>query len=193
MVMASLAVVIMITPLIATAQACGGGGGWKKKSTETFTLNPTTDSPTIVGLVEIIAPTEKIVNDGATRIAWGALREYEYKGVLGEGTIYARTVYSISDWPLAGNAGKGHGIYYWTLVIDTDKGYGTGTLQGYAYLRWDFDGTAAPPRYEQWTNAQLDGKGDLSGMTVFLETYGTNRPPAPVWKEWFTKTTIISK
>jgi hypothetical protein len=189
MVIALIAVAMMVTPLVATAQACG----WQEKSIQTFTLDPAVDPPTIRGYTETVAPTEKIVAEGTIRLAWGAVRVYEYNGILGHGWITGKTIYSVSDWPAVGNAGEGHGIYLWTMVLDTDAGYGTGTLEGCAYLRWEFDSTVVPlPRFEQWTNARLYGRGDLKGMTVLLDTYATMKPPLPLYKDWFTKTTIIS-
>ena len=191
--------VMMVTPLIGTAQALG-----KPHVGETFTLIPFEDDPTIIGETSIIPTTTKLIGpDDIFRLGKYGYRSYEYVGVLGEGVMYVETVSSLAKRVYNEKGGfntEGDGTYKVVFEITADGGYGTGTLEGMCRIHWENDvppGTI--PRTEQWWTMSLHGKSDLNGLNVFVEAYATRvkgvlpDPPFPlVYKQWWTTTTIMS-
>ena len=75
-----LALTLILTP---TASACRHS----RNTVETFTATPFVDPSTMTNMVDLDKGKEKYVNDGTFRIAHGALREFDYSGPYGTGTL----------------------------------------------------------------------------------------------------------
>jgi hypothetical protein len=180
-----IVIVMMVTPLIGTAQALG-----KPNVGETVYLDPANDKPTIIGEKTNNPATVKQVGpDDTFRLSWGAIRSYDYAGVLGKGVMTVETISSLAKQDPSITIGNG--IYKVELIIEGD--YGTGTLEGMCRIHWE-NVFVDPKSAEQWWTMSLHGKGDLKGLNVFVEAYAARVGTAPplTYKQWWTTTTIMS-
>jgi len=199
-----LTLVMLTTPLIGSAQACGCGR-WRIVDVYTRTLG--VDQPTVAVLEEIPGDINKIVRNGSLWIRSGTFRTSAYgsedddRGPLGYGTVYMKTMISIthiSDENITTSlgeipkTGKGYGIYGYKLVIE-DGPYGEGTLNGVGGTRWEWNLTDPNPlkwRYESWGSVSyMHGTGDFAGVKVHTESYTSI---VPALGTYHTKTTVMS-
>ena len=193
-----LAAIIIISPMLATAEACGHRGHRAKPTVETFTVEAFVDPSTITNMVELMPSKEKFVCHGTIRIATGGQREYDYAGALGTGKLYLETIRTVAkvsgtvEFPPGSGVytnatGSGGGFYAYTLVID-DGPYGSGTLKGAGRLDWTFDVTVMPPNYEQTEQVTLRPvSGNLDINRVCIEGCAN-----VVYGWWWTTTTVYS-
>ena len=177
---------MIATPIVSASR-------WRNpRKSETFTLIPFVDDPTSsVGATEIIGPTSKWVGpviepyylEGSVKISRGAVRVSSYQGPLGEGSLTMTTILSVAKYQNPGLA-SAHSIH--TVTFDIAGSYGTGRLTGFAQMEWklDFSNT---PRYYQIITMFLQGKDDLKGLKVFVESYGAFNP-MPTFNSWWNVT-----
>ena len=175
-----LALTLILTP---TASACRHS----RSTVETFTTTPLVDPSTMTNMEDLEKGTEKYVHGGTIRIAQGALREFDYTGPLGTGTLYLKTIKSIGhlEVPNDISISTGRGIYRYTLTIDNGP-YGTGTLVGVGHQQWDYNATEL--RFEGWDSVKLVPiKGDLNIKSVSVEGYSM------FFDWWWITTTLVSR
>lgn len=180
---ALLAVAVLATPLLGTAEACRPR---RHKTVETFTVTPFEDPSTFTNMEQLEEATVEYYRDGTVSVAHGTLRKHDYDGPLGTGTFYIKTLLSIAQLtiPYSNVAQIGRGLYKYTLVID-DGPYGTGTLEGYGTVKFDYN--LLEYRYEQWDTAKMvPVEGAMNIICVSVEGYGF------LFDWWWTTTTVVS-
>ena len=186
-VMSSAVIILMISMLIVSIfgintvsakQTC------RSSTVDKFTATPFVDPPTMTNMKDLEPGSEKYVCEGTIRIAQGNLRQCDYNGPLGAGTLFFKTVYSIMhvEIPNSISIGIGYGIYQYTLVLDNGP-YGSGTLKGIAKLNWDYNINEFS--FETWDTAKLfPVDGNLNIKWVSVEGY-------TFFFDWWWTTTII--
>ena len=159
--MTLLAVVMMATPLIGTAQAC------RRRTVERYSVEYT---------MFTVSPPNPPEFIGNHMILSGAVSEGAYDGPLGAGTMTAELI----EGRINLVTGESRFAYKNTLAI-TDGPHGTGTLTGFSYfkLNW-FD---IP--IEATGITFLSGTGELEGIRVFGKKGFTVTIPGPayVWED----------
>jgi hypothetical protein len=125
---AFLAVAVLATPMLGTAEACRHR---RNRTVETFTIVPFEDPATLTNMEQLEEGSVEYYRDGTVAVAHGTLRMHDYNGPLGTGTFYIKTLFGIRQAPIpySNAAGIGRGFYEYKLVID-DGPYGAGTLKG---------------------------------------------------------------
>ena len=178
-----LAVAVLATPLLGTAEACRHR---RSRTVETFSVIPFEDPSTFTNMEEIEPATVEYYCDGTVSIAHGTIRKHDYNGSLGTGIFYIETLLSIAHVtiPYSNVAQTGRGLYKYTLIIN-DGPYGTGTLKGYGTVKFDYN--LLEYRYEQWDTAKMvPVEGNLNIVRVSVEGYGF------LFDWWWTTTTVVS-
>ena len=193
-----LAVTVLATSLVGTADACGHRGWRKRRTVETFIKITGQDPPDMAyPPTQVIAQGEqKYLCDGSIIIAKGLIREFSYEGALGTGSITWEQIISVSHVGggyfelipglLVNVTGSGRGAFKTTLEI-TDGPYGAGTLTGVMVSDWEWSYATVPPDgfigYPRGTLAH--GTGDLSGIKAYLDGVNLN------YVIWYN-TTVVS-
>lgn len=172
---------IFLTSIIGTAQALGNG-----LTIETYTVTPFVDSSTLTNMVPLVDTESKFVCNGYVRINHGTLRQLDYQGALGTGTLYLETLHSRSqeEIPYIQLTEVGEGVYQYTLEID-DGPYGTGTLKGIGKLEWVY--SIQDFIYELWGTAKLvpvEGEMDINWVSIDVYQF--------LFDTWWTTTTVVS-
>jgi hypothetical protein len=181
---ALLALAVLVTPMVGTAQARGWGRCRKPKIVDVYTRTPGVDLPTVVAITDEPSTFNKVCGNGKIWITSGRQRTYVYgspeddRGPLGYGTQASKEIISVSEitdvWiPTATGempvAGQGFAIYKVTLTIE-DGPYGTGTLSGIVKLNQNWDFTGAIPSYNFVGTLKFTrGTGDFAGVKVNIE------------------------
>ena len=187
-------IVVSLDPLVFTLARTGKVKNWP--SIETVTKDPTVDPADMsFSQSQQIKPTErKFLYDGTISIETGGIREFNYTGALGNGTLSWEQVISKAhvgggyvEFPpnsgqLANVTGYGWGFYKAKLEIN-DGPYGTGTLTGIMRTNYNWEVYVYFTGYPKVVFEH--GTGDFKGMTVYMEGVNMN------FVIWFN-TTIIS-
>jgi hypothetical protein len=171
-----LAVVILATPLIGSAQACRHSGRSKK-------VVPYENSISLAVVPD--STEEKWSEDGHVVIRKGTQRIGAYDGPLGVGTMYSEAIISVTRFtiPPSGtpptSVGRGGAVYKEKYVIESGP-YGAGTLEGICVMKWDINTVDTPPHYDYVGYSTFGhGTGGLAGITLKYKTTGSALPAGP--------------
>ena len=174
--MTLVAVVLLATPLMSTAQGWGPSGGPK-------TVVPYEN---FISLAPVPGTTEvKWSGDGHVVIRKGTQRVGEYDGPLGVGIMYSEGIISVTEFeiPPSGtpstSVGKGGAVYKERIVIESGP-YGAGTLEGICVMQWDINTVDSPQIYDYVGYSTFGhGTGGLAGIMLKYTTTGSALPPYP--------------
>jgi hypothetical protein len=159
----ALALVIMClamlaAPWVKAAEACV----WRHK--------PTIIPYSTTYVVTIIHPPTSTEIQGDYKITKGVVAQGSYNGPLGTGTMTAE----MTEMVVNTVTGKAWSYYKNTLVI-TSGPYGSGTLEGSSWFK--FDDVTKMPLTSTSGGTVLHGIGDLKGVTLYAEKGGSGIPP----------------
>jgi hypothetical protein len=176
-----LAVAMLVTPLVGTAQACGHDGRSKTHGGRSKTVVPYENS---ISLAVVPGTTEeKWSEDGLVCIRKGTQRIGAYDGPLGVGTMYSDAIISVTKFEIppgpAGSVGHGGAVYKERYVIESGP-FGAGTLEGICVMKWDSN-TVDTPKYYDYVGYSTfgHGTGGLAGITLKYKTTGSALPAGP--------------